>query len=186
VNSSSTADCRFPARALAKPISGKVRQHRRHTRLAPKIAAHIVSTLLATNTLLRRSCRSKTSRLTMPCAITMTPAASKSGEAVSTRLAMQLGGSIAVAMLDVLIDEREQFHSTILGGNMTLADPAVRAFLQTHSVAQLSQTVYGQSAILSFADASLAIGVVSLICTPLILLLRRRDTEGPIELEIGG
>jgi DHA2 family multidrug resistance protein len=93
-------------------------------------------------------------------------------------LFVQLGGSIAVAALDVLVHSREEFHSAILGANTQLTDPAVRHFLQTdHSVAQLAGLVYTQSTILSYADASLAIATLALICLPLIFLLKRRAPE---------
>ena len=101
-------------------------------------------------------------------------------------LALQLGGSVAVAMLDVVIDRREQFHSTILSGNLTLSDPAVRTFLHSNPISSLSQIMYGQSAILSFADATFLIAAVTLLCVPLILLMRKRRGEGPIEVEMGG
>ena len=88
-------------------------------------------------------------------------------------LGVQLGGSAAVAILDVIVHQREQFHSTILAGNLTLADPAVQAFLRSHSLTQLGAILYDQSSVLSYADASFAIGGVALICTPLIFLMRR-------------
>ncbi len=102
-------------------------------------------------------------------------------------LAVQLGGSIAVAMLDVIIDRRAEFHSTVLAGNATLADPGVQSFLHSHSIPQLAQTVYDQSAILAYADASFVMGVVSLACLPLIFLMRgRRPGLQLSHIEVGG
>jgi len=51
-------------------------------------------------------------------------------------LATQLGGSIAVAGLDVLINQRESFHSAILGASASLSRPATAAFLQHGTLAQ--------------------------------------------------
>ena len=102
-------------------------------------------------------------------------------------LAVQLGGSVAVALLGVVIDRRAEFHSTVLAGQVNLKAPPVAQFLQSHSVAQLSALVQGQSLILSYADASLVVGASSLICIPLILLMRRRSAAPSLaEIEIGG
>lgn len=104
-----------------------------------------------------------------------------------TNLAVQLGGSISVAMLDVFVHQREQFHSTIIGGILTPAQFAVRHFLLDHSLAELAQVAYAQSTILSYADASFAIGGVAILCSPLIFLMRgRRGASPPAEIEIGG
>lgn len=98
-------------------------------------------------------------------------------------LATQLGGSIAVAGLEVLLDRRWAFHSAVLGGTATNAAPAVRQFLARGTPAQLAQLVNGQAAILSYADATIAIGVVAFVFLPLILLMRRPGgAQGPVEL----
>jgi MFS transporter, DHA2 family, multidrug resistance protein len=103
-------------------------------------------------------------------------------------LAVQLGGSWSVAILDVLTDRREEFHSSILSASATLANPAVHAFLRTHTLAALSQIVDGQSVILSYADASYFIGVTALLCIPLVLLMRKRKGHvvDHAEIEVGG
>ena len=101
-------------------------------------------------------------------------------------LFLQLGGSVAVALLDVVIDRREQFHSAILSANLTLSNPAVRDFLRSNPLSGLAQLMYGQSAILSFADATFVIAVVSLICAPLIFLMRKPKLGGSTQVELGG
>jgi DHA2 family multidrug resistance protein len=105
-------------------------------------------------------------------------------------LSLQLGGSISVAMLDVFVHQREEFHSTILGGAITQANFVVRQFLTTHSQLALANLVYTQSTILSYADGSMAIGIVAIACIPLIFLMRRRREAGPsvpveIDVELG-
>jgi MFS transporter, DHA2 family, multidrug resistance protein len=102
-------------------------------------------------------------------------------------LAMQLGGSWSVALLDALIDRRDQFHSSVLGGQLSIANPAVQSFLQSHSLAQLARIVQGQSTILSYADASYAIAAATLVCIPLIFLMRKRQVAIDLShVEAGG
>jgi DHA2 family multidrug resistance protein len=97
-------------------------------------------------------------------------------------LALQLGGSIAVAWLDVVIDRRWTLHSTYLGGAQTLANPAVQRFLAQGSLVQLGRIVNGQAAILAYADATFAIAAIAAASTPLILLMRKpKAAAGPIE-----
>jgi DHA2 family multidrug resistance protein len=100
-------------------------------------------------------------------------------------LALQLGGSIAIAALDVLIDLRWSFHSIVLGGAATLSNPAVEEFLQRGSVAQLSRIVNGQAAIEAYADATFAVAFVAAICLPLIFLMRKPKAAGG-PAQIGG
>ncbi len=93
-------------------------------------------------------------------------------------LSLQLGGSISVAALDVIIDRRWSFHSSILGGDATLESPAVHAFLQHGGTAQqLAQLVNGQAAILAYADATMVIAAVCVLCAPLVLFMRRRPPD---------
>jgi DHA2 family multidrug resistance protein len=89
-------------------------------------------------------------------------------------LSLQLGGSLAVALLDVVIDQRWTFHSILLGTTQTLASPEVRRFLSRDTVAQLSGIVNDQAAILSYADATLVIALISIVCVPLVLLMGKR------------
>jgi MFS transporter, DHA2 family, multidrug resistance protein len=105
-------------------------------------------------------------------------------------LSLQLGGSISVAMLDVFVHQREEFHSTIIGGALTGGNFTVQQFLAAHSLPELANLAYTQSTILSYADASMAIGTVAIVCIPLIFLMRRRRQAGPppkveIDIEMG-
>ncbi len=97
-------------------------------------------------------------------------------------LALQLGGSIAVAWLDVVIDRRWTLHATALGATQTLANPTVQRFLAQGSLAQLSQIVNVQAAVLAYADATFAIALVAAACAPLILLMRKpKAPAGPVD-----
>jgi DHA2 family multidrug resistance protein len=90
-------------------------------------------------------------------------------------LSLQLGGSISVAALDVIIDRRWSFHSSALSGDATLQSPAVQAFIQHGGTAgQLSALVNGQAAVLAYADATMVIAVACILCSPLVLFMRRR------------
>jgi hypothetical protein len=84
----------------------------------------------------------------------------------------------------VLLHSRETFHASIIGGNMTLANPAVRQFLAHAPLPALAQLAYAQSAIVSFADISTAISWISLACIPLVFLIRRRAIAGPVHIEV--
>ncbi len=100
-------------------------------------------------------------------------------------LSTQLGGSVAVAGLDVLINQREAFHSEVLGASATLARPTVQEFLQHGTIAQLTRAVDLQAVILAYADATLAIAVVCVVCAPLIFFMRKpKAPAGPVE--VGG
>ena len=130
-----------------------------------------------------------TSMLFVPISIAVlgatTPAEGpKAGAMVN--LATQLGGSISVALLDVVIDQRMTFHSEVLGANATAASiPVQHFFQQGGTAAQLSGIVNGQASILAFADATFVIALVALLFTPLVFLMRKpAKPAGPVE--VGG
>jgi DHA2 family multidrug resistance protein len=90
-------------------------------------------------------------------------------------LGLQLGGSAGIAALTVFIDQREAFHSTILGAGMTLGNLNVRDF--AGSTAQLAHLVDVQSVVISYADATYLVGILCIFCLPLVFLLRRRRAQ---------
>jgi DHA2 family multidrug resistance protein len=103
-------------------------------------------------------------------------------------LAVQLGGSVSVAGLAVLLHGRQTFHSDIIGSTLTLANPVVRDFLTHISLGQLAQVAEAQTTIVSFADVTYAIALVAFVCIPLILLMKRRTQvapAGPVHVEMG-
>jgi DHA2 family multidrug resistance protein len=98
-------------------------------------------------------------------------------------LSTQLGGSLTVAGLSILLDRRQSFHAEILGGNATLGNPNVQQFLTTHSIDALSGLVNGQALIMAYADATLAISIVCVLCAPLIFIMRKPGKPaGPVEI----
>ena len=88
-------------------------------------------------------------------------------------LFQQLGGSISTAILVTLLDRRSAFHQDVLAGNITLAHPNVNhiSVLQG-ALPKLAAGVAQQAATLSFADAFIFLGVITLVLSPLVLLLR--------------
>jgi DHA2 family multidrug resistance protein len=98
-------------------------------------------------------------------------------------LSTQFGGSLSVAGLSVYLDQRQYFHAEILGGNANLANANVQQYLTNHSLGALSSIVNGQALILAYADATLAISVVCVVCAPLIFIMRKPGKPaGPIEV----
>jgi DHA2 family multidrug resistance protein len=92
-------------------------------------------------------------------------------------LSLQLGGSISVAALDVIIDQRWSFHSIVLGASENFHRIPVVQFFQQHGTSgELSSVVNLQAAILSYQDATLVIALVCLCCTPLVLFMRKPRT----------
>ncbi len=108
--------------------------------------------------------------------------------AAFVQLALQLGGSASVAVLAVILHSRESFHSAIIGGGLTLANPEVQQFLHHSSVGALAQLDYAQATMISFGDVNYAIALLSLLCIPLIFLIRRpKKAAAPkhVEIEMG-
>ena len=88
-------------------------------------------------------------------------------------LATQLGGSISVAGLAVLLDRRETLYYQVLAGTQTAANAAVHQYLEHGSLAQLAQLVRSQAQILAYGDATMAIALLSFACIPLVLFMRK-------------
>jgi MFS transporter, DHA2 family, multidrug resistance protein len=88
-------------------------------------------------------------------------------------LFQQLGGSISTAVLVTLLDRRGAFHQDHLAASITLANPAVQHALAAHApLSGVAAQVSEQAATLAFADAFYFLGVITLVLTPLVLLLR--------------
>jgi DHA2 family multidrug resistance protein len=88
-------------------------------------------------------------------------------------LCQQLGGSTSAALLVTILDRRTALHLDTLAGNVTLQNPAVTQALQHHaSLSVLASVVGQQAATMGFADAFYVMGIVTLLLTPLVLLLR--------------
>ena len=97
-------------------------------------------------------------------------------------LCQQLGGSVSAAFLVTLLDRRTAFHLNTLAGGITLQNPAAVQALQQHAaIARVAAAANQQAATMAFADAFYVLGAVTLLLTPLVLLLRppRRPATAP-------
>lgn len=88
-------------------------------------------------------------------------------------LCQQLGGSISTAFLVTLLDRRAALHLDTLAGNVTLRNPAVAGALQHAPASAIASLVQQQATTMAFADAFYVLGAITLLLTPLVLLLRR-------------
>jgi DHA2 family multidrug resistance protein len=103
-------------------------------------------------------------------------------------LTRQLGGSVGVALLTTLLDQRQVFHRAVLIEHVGATDPGalarVAALTQTfvakgfaaaeahaRALALLDGAVRQQAAVLSFGDTFWATGALILISLPLVFLL---------------
>lgn len=103
-------------------------------------------------------------------------------------LTRQLGGSIGIAILTTLLDQRNAFHTAVLQGNLSLYDPRTQQRLammqqlfqsrgfdsttaQQQAIASLEQMVHLQAIVLSYADIFRFVGVMFLASLPLLFLL---------------
>jgi DHA2 family multidrug resistance protein len=89
-----------------------------------------------------------------------------------TTLAVQFGGSLTIALLSIVVDQRQSFHSSMLA---SAASPA-HLQLVGQSMSKLggiAQQIYLQSTIMSYADATAVVAIICLGSIPLIFFLRR-------------
>ena len=113
-------------------------------------------------------------------------------------LTRQLGGSIGVALLTLLLTERQAFHRAVLVEKMATGDPAVieRIRLLTggfmakgavmydatrEALAALNGIVNREAAVMSFNDTFWATGAVIVVFLPLVLLLGKVDKNVKVE-----
>jgi DHA2 family multidrug resistance protein len=101
-------------------------------------------------------------------------------------LSLQLGGSLSTAGLVTLLARRSAFHQEVLAGNANLANGAVQQTIGLpHALAQLYQQIVLQATTLAYADAQLALGVLTLVLMPLIFVMpRRRVGAGPVQASV--
>jgi DHA2 family multidrug resistance protein len=103
-------------------------------------------------------------------------------------LTRQLGGSIGIALLTTLLDQRQAFHRAILLTKLSPYDAETNQRLdllngalqsqgidavtaQQQALALISQTVDTQAAVLSYADCFRVVGIGFLCSLPLLLFL---------------
>ncbi len=102
-----------------------------------------------------------------------------------------LGGAIGIAMLQTIITKREQFHSAILTGDVSLFDPATRARLDGlahhfmlagvsdparawhEAVVAVGRGVRQQASIMAYSDAFFAMGAAVVVALAAVACLKR-------------
>lgn len=87
-------------------------------------------------------------------------------------LCQQLGGSISAATFVTVIGRRTATHLDTLAATVTARNSNVERFLAHAPPAKLFALVGQQAATLAFADAFYILGAITLLLTPLVLLLR--------------
>jgi len=113
-------------------------------------------------------------------------------------LTRQLGGSIGVALLTLLLTQRQAFHRAVLVEKMASSDPAVLERIRMltggfmakgavaydatrQALAAMNGIVNREAAVMSFNDTFWATGVLILVFLPLVLLLGKVDKNVKVE-----
>jgi len=112
-------------------------------------------------------------------------------------LTRQLGGSLGIAILTTLLQQREAFHKVVLLAKMTPYDLSTNQRLEEltlffqmqgmeartshqQALTLMEQTVNTQAAVLSFADIFRFVGVLFLCSLPLLLFLNKGGKRGKV------
>ncbi|SDM08171.1 MFS transporter, DHA2 family, multidrug resistance protein [Modicisalibacter muralis] len=117
------------------------------------------------------------------------PAAEVSNASGLYNVMRNLGGAVGLALLDTVLDMREDFHWNQLivavdsGRQVVVAELAqYQALFEGHvaepyraAIGMLAQRVTQQAEALAYNDIFLWLGLIYLACVPLVLLLRRLD-----------
>jgi DHA2 family multidrug resistance protein len=101
-------------------------------------------------------------------------------------LARQLGGSIATALLITILDRSAAAHQTRLAADMTMRRAPVTSYLAARggvtsppAIASLDSIVRNQALVLGYADTSRDSAIVTLLLTPLVLILKAPGKKPP-------
>jgi DHA2 family multidrug resistance protein len=123
------------------------------------------------------------SQIFVPLSVTVlggVPAREVAATSAFFNLSRQVGGSIATAVLVTLLVRGITFHQTELAASVNLHRPATAAYLEQHggdhstsALLNLEGLVEGQASVLSYADTSRVVAVITIALAPLVLLLRR-------------
>ncbi len=109
----------------------------------------------------------------------------RGGSATSwINLAVQLGGSISIAVLSTIVDRRSAFHLTALAGSVVPSNGHVSAIPTVSQLSNLAQSVMHEATVLAYADSSYAVGLLALIAIPVVFIMRKPRSGGAVE--IGG
>jgi DHA2 family multidrug resistance protein len=96
-------------------------------------------------------------------------------------LAIQLGGSISIAMLSTLVDRRTAFHLSALAGTVTSANAHLGPIPTLGQLAGIAGLVHGQATVMAYADTYYAVALISALAIPLVFVMRKPRTGGTVE-----
>jgi DHA2 family multidrug resistance protein len=109
-----------------------------------------------------------------------------------------LGGAFGTAMLATIVTKREQFHSNVIGSDVTLFRDSVRerlneltAYFTSHGVSDaatarreaivaLGGVVRKQATIMAYADTFAVLGVLLLLAAGLLIFTRRASAASVV------
>jgi hypothetical protein len=84
-------------------------------------------------------------------------------------------------MLVTLLDRRSALHQSNLAGEITLRNTQLHAALANHaSLAKIATIVVQQAQTMAFADAFIFLAAITLLLTPMVLLLRTPKRATPL------
>ena len=107
-----------------------------------------------------------------------------------------LGGAIGTAAIETFFTKREQFHSFIINGHVSLLEPATRSrltdlqqYFMSHgfpdpagalhrAIIAVGQTIRAQATIMGYADCFALLGVVLIVAVFPVALLKKGAASG--------
>jgi DHA2 family multidrug resistance protein len=96
-------------------------------------------------------------------------------------LSIQLGGSVSSAIVVVILDRRQRWHSDLLAGYTAHASRALHGI----SLDSLFSLIQGQAFVLAYADIAYLVSAIALVLVPVVALVRRPPKGRPIEAVAG-
>ncbi len=105
------------------------------------------------------------------------------------------GGSFGIAFITTMSERRQNFHQSVVGGNLSPTSPTLQqsvtqtaAYLHAQgfsavdatsaAYARLYNELYAQTRLLAFMDCFHVIGIITLIAAPLVLLTKNFKQSG--------
>jgi len=105
-------------------------------------------------------------------------------------MARNLGGSIGLALMGVMIDRRDSYHDAMIRESLTanstlgqdhmagqtasfLMQTGDQALAQLKATAQLASQIAGQATVMTFNECFYLLGIALVLCLPLALLLKK-------------
>lgn len=96
--------------------------------------------------------------------------------------ARNLGGSIGLAVVGALQDQRTTFHSERLSESISANSVIGQSAVASQGVAQISQQIQGQAVVMAFSDLYWVFGVALFLMIPLVLFLKPLPKDASVSL----